>query len=105
MPYPGFDLAKFFVHNDPAINDEPVIRSQQVKAELRISSLLRGHLEIARLSLSEPSLNLVRDREGRWNLENLLERAAQIPVAPRKKPTPKRVRDSPTLRPIAAASI
>src|SRR2546430_1882018 len=45
----------------------------------------RARLQISRLSLTEPSLNLVRDRQGRWNLENLLERAAQIPVAPTKK--------------------
>ena len=87
LPHPGFDLENFVVHDDPAFSAEPVIRSQQVTAELRISSLLRGRLEIARLSLSEPSLNLVRDREGRWNLENLLERAAQIPVAPTQKAT------------------
>jgi uncharacterized protein involved in outer membrane biogenesis len=85
LPHPGFDLENFVVHDDPAFSAEPVIRSQQVMAELRLSSLLRGRLEIARLSLSEPSLNLVRDRDGRWNLENLLERAAQISVAPTKK--------------------
>jgi uncharacterized protein involved in outer membrane biogenesis len=85
LPHPGFDLENFVVHDDPAFSAEPVVRSQQVTAELRVSSLLRGRLEIARLSLSEPSLNLVRDREGRWNLENLLERATQIPVAPTKK--------------------
>src|SRR5205814_1159998 len=85
LPHPGFDLENFVVHDDPAFSADPVIRSQQVMAELRLSSLLRGRLEIARLSLSEPSLNLVRDREGRWNLENLLERAAHIPVAPTKK--------------------
>ena len=85
LPHPGFDLENFVVHDDPAFSAEPVIRSQQVTAELRVSSLLRGRLEISRLSLTEPSLNLVRDRQGRWNLENLLERAAQIPVAPTKK--------------------
>src|SRR5436190_4845678 len=85
LTHTGFDLENFVVHDDPAFSAEPVIRSQQVMAELRLSSLLRGRMEIARLSLSEPSLNLVRDPEGRWNLENLLERAAQIPVAPTKK--------------------
>jgi hypothetical protein len=85
LPHPGFDLENFVVHDDPAFSAEPVIRSQQVTAELRVSSLLRGRLEISRLSLTEPSLNLVRDRQGRWNLENFLERAAQIPVAPTKK--------------------
>ena len=52
---------------------------------MRVSSLLRGHLEISRLSLSEPSLNLVRNPEGRWNLEGMLERAARTPVAPTSK--------------------
>jgi AsmA protein len=100
LPHPGFDLENFVVHDDPAFSAEPVIRSQQVTAELRVSSLLRGRLEISRLSLTEPSLNLVRDRQGRWNLENFLERAAQIPVAPTKKRTPKLAQIS-LLRPIA----
>ncbi len=85
LPQPGFDLANFVVHDDPAFSAEPMLRSQEVTAALRVRSLLRGRLEIARLSLSEPSLNLVRNSEGHWNLENLLERAAKTPVAPTSK--------------------
>lgn len=44
-----------------------------------------GRLEIASLSLSYPSLNLVRAPNGHWNLESLLERARQIPTAPTSK--------------------
>ena len=54
-------------------------------ASLRLRSLFRGRLEIARLSLTEPSLNLVRNPECHWNLERLLERSAQIQVAPTSK--------------------
>ena len=86
LPQPGFDLENFVVHDDPAFSDEPMLRSDEVTAALRVSSLLRGHLEVARLSLTEPSLNLVRSGEGHWNLENLLERAARTPVAPTGKP-------------------
>src|SRR5580658_10267765 len=68
LPQPGFELENFVVHDDPAFGAEPALRSQQVTALLRISSLLRGQLEIATLSLSEPSLNLVRNPEGHWNL-------------------------------------
>jgi uncharacterized protein involved in outer membrane biogenesis len=85
LPQPGFDLQNFVVHDDPAFGAEPVLQSSDVVAVLRVSSLLRGRLEIARLSLTEPSLNLVRNREGRWNLENLVERAARTPVAPTAK--------------------
>ena len=85
LPQPGFDLRNFVIHEDPAFGAEPVLQSSDVVAIVRVSSLLRGRLEIARLSLSEPSLNLVRNGEGRWNLENLLERAARTPVAPTAK--------------------
>ena len=39
-------------------------------------------MEIARLDLTEPSLNLVHGEGGHWNLETLLERSARIPLAP-----------------------
>ena len=85
LPQPGFELENFVVHEDPAFGAEPVLQSSDVVALVRVSSLLRGRLEISRLSLTEPSLNLVRNAEGRWNLENLLERAAKTPVAPTSK--------------------
>jgi len=85
LPQPGFEFDNFVVHDDPAFSSEPLLRSQEVTAALRLTSLLRGRLEIARLDLAEPSLNLVRNREGRWNLESLLERAARTPIAPTSK--------------------
>jgi len=85
LPRPGFDLQNFVVHEDPAFGAEPTLRASQVTAALRVTSLLRGRLEIARLSLNDPSVNLVRDAGGRWNLENLLERADQTHVAPTSK--------------------
>jgi hypothetical protein len=86
LPQPGFDLQNFVVHDDPAFGAEPVLRAQEVTALVRMSSLLRGQLEIATLSLTEPSLNLVRNPEGHWNLENLVERADKISTAPTSKP-------------------
>ena len=85
LPQPGFDLENFVIHDDPAFSAEPMLRAQQVTASLRVTSLFRGRLEIARLNLTDPSLNLVRNAEGHWNLENLIERAAKIPVAPTSK--------------------
>jgi AsmA-like C-terminal region/AsmA family len=85
LPQPGFDLGNFVVHEDPEFGAEPVLQSSDVVATVRVSSLLRGRLEVARLSLTEPSINLVRNSEGRWNLEKLVERAASTPVAPTSK--------------------
>lgn len=86
LPQPGFDLENFVVYDDPAFSPEPMLSSGEVTAYLRIRSLLRGHLEISTLSLSEPSLNLVRSNGGHWNLEYLLDRAARASVAPTGKP-------------------
>jgi len=85
LPQPGFELDDFVVQDDPAFGAEPMLRAAQVTASLRLTSLLRGRLEISSLSLTEPSLNLVRNGQGHWNLENLLERAEKNPVAPTAK--------------------
>ena len=76
LPRPGFDIEGFVVHDEPSFSAEPVLRAQDVTASLRIASLLRGRLAISRLSLTEPSLNLVRREDGRWNIESFLERTA-----------------------------
>ena len=85
LPQPGFDLQNFVVHDDPAFSAEPILRAQEVQATIRVRSLFRGRLEISRLNLTEPSLNLVRDSQGSWNLSSFVERAAHIPVAPTSK--------------------
>lgn len=90
MPRPGFDLEGLVIYDDPAFSDEPMMRAQDVSAAIRFRSLLRGRLEIATLSATEPSINLVRNDRGRWNLASLLERVARIPAAPTAKPASER---------------
>jgi hypothetical protein len=90
LPRPGFDLEGLVIYDDPAFSAEPMIRAQEVSAAIRFRSLLRGRLEIATLSATEPSINLVRSNGGRWNLASLLERNAQIPAAPTEKPASER---------------
>lgn len=90
LPRPGFDLEGLVIYDDPAFSAEPMVRAQDVWAGIRLSSLFRGRLEIATLSATEPSINLVRANDGRWNLESLLERTAHIPIAPTGKPASER---------------
>jgi hypothetical protein len=85
LPRPAFDLQNLVVYDDPAFGAEPMLRAREVTASLRLTSLLRGRLEVARLDLTEPSLNLVHGDGGHWNLEGLLERSARMPLAPTSK--------------------
>lgn len=90
LPQPGFNLVNFVVQDDPSFSAEPVLRAEEVTAVLRLRSLLRGRLEIGRLSLKEPSFNLVRGQNGHWNVESLLERAAHAEAAPTRNTRPER---------------
>jgi hypothetical protein len=90
LPRPGFDLEGLVIYDDPAFSAEPMIRAEQVSAAIRFRSLFRGKLEIATLTATEPSINLVRNNDGRWNLASLIERNAQIPAAPTAKPASER---------------
>ncbi|MFL6300637.1 MAG: AsmA family protein [Terriglobales bacterium] len=85
LPRPGFDLGDVTIQDDPAFSAEPMLHSGAVTASLRFSSLWRGRIEIASLSFQEPSVNFVRNPQGRWNIAALLERAQRIPSAPTGK--------------------
>lgn len=90
LPRPGFDLYDFVVADDPAFNAEPLLLCGKVTADLRLTSLWKGRLEIANLKLQNvsdrmpPSLNLVY-LNGHWNVEPILVRTEQIPTAPTAK--------------------
>lgn len=85
FPRPGFDIYDLQVMDDPAYSAEPLLTCGKVNADLRLTSLWHGRLEIANLKLSDDgspaSLNLVYSK-GHWNLESLLLRVEQVPTAP-----------------------
>ncbi|MCU1308964.1 MAG: AsmA [Candidatus Angelobacter sp.] len=89
LPLPGFEIENFVIADDPAYSAEPLLRAETVVARLRLTSLWRGRLEIARLSFNYPSLNLVRNGDGQWNIEALLRHASQLQAAPTAKKKPE----------------
>lgn len=62
------------VSEDPRFGHEYFLRADQVSVSPRWSALFRGRLELGALSISNPSLNLVRLPNGEWNLESWLPR-------------------------------
>jgi hypothetical protein len=82
LPVPGFTLQNLVVSEDPSFGAEPVIRANSVHATLRASSLWRRQVEFGTIRFEEPSVNLVRRADGRWNIESILLHAAQKDAAP-----------------------
>jgi hypothetical protein len=72
LPSPRLDADRVTIGEDPAFGNEYFLRAEYLTAGLRWTALLRGHFQFGTLSLSRPSLILVRNREGRWNLERWL---------------------------------
>ncbi len=70
------------VAEDPRFGHEYFLRAQSLGVRLRWPSLLRGHLELGTLSLSQPNLNLVRNASGDWNLAEWLPRPPDSLASP-----------------------
>ena len=62
LPWPGFDLNDLSVAEDPAYGAEPVLHASKVTASIRLLALLRGRIEISKISVDEASLNLCAPR-------------------------------------------
>ena len=82
LPMPGITLQNLVVSEDPAFGSEPTIRADTVEVTVRPSSLWRWQVEFSTVRFVAPSLNLVRNAEGRWNLQDLLVHAAHVTTAP-----------------------
>jgi hypothetical protein len=82
LPVPGFTLQNLVVSEDPAFGSEPIIRANVVDVTLRPSSLWRRHVEFSSMTFEAPSLNLVRNAAGLWNVQSLLMHAASVTTAP-----------------------
>jgi AsmA family len=78
------------IAEDPRFGNEYFIRADSIAVRLRWWGLLRGHVELGTLSVSGASLNLVRDRNGDWNLSEWLPRPPPVGLssAPASAPVP-----------------
>jgi hypothetical protein len=72
LPSPRLDAERVTIGEEPAFGREYFLRAEYLTAGLRWTGLLSGHFQFGTLSLGRPSLILVRNKEGRWNLERWL---------------------------------
>jgi AsmA protein len=86
FPLPGLAIENLVVDEDPAFGSEPIIRANNVRATLRLSSLWRRRVEFSTISFTEPSVNLVHTAAGKWNIEGVLLQASRIEAAPTAQP-------------------
>ncbi len=74
LPRPGFTIQDVLIEEDPRFGIEPFARIERVDCDLRWESLWMGRLRLSSLDLEGPSINIVRNGRGDWNMEGLLRR-------------------------------
>jgi AsmA family len=70
---PGFSMKDVTISEDPRYGIEPCAYVPTLIARIRLDKLLTGHLQIAELRLSDPTLNLVKRGDGTWNIVEIFE--------------------------------
>lgn len=76
LPIPRLEMDGITIGEHPAFGQEYFLRAEAMQASLRWMGLLRGKFELGTMSLTRPSLILVRSASGRWNLEDWLPPSA-----------------------------
>jgi AsmA-like C-terminal region/AsmA family len=84
---PELEARGIRVAEDPRFGQEYFLRADSLTVRLRWWGLLFGHLELGTVSLSHPSLNLVRAANGDWNLAEWLPRPANDLTAAERSET------------------
>jgi AsmA family/AsmA-like C-terminal region len=72
LPVPQLEMYRVTIGEDPAFGSEYFLRAERMTAQFRWLGLLRGRFQFGTMSMTRPSLILVRNGEGRWNLEGWL---------------------------------
>jgi AsmA-like C-terminal region/AsmA family len=96
--WPELEASPVLVAEDPRFGNEYFLRADSLTIRIRLTSLLAGRIELGMLSLSRPSLNLVRAADGRWNIEEWLpapsglEGVTPFTGAGARNPAPLRIR-------------
>ncbi len=76
LPMPRLEMSGITIGEDAAFGNEYFLRAESMQASMRWMGLLQGRFEFGTMSLTRPSLILVRNTSGRWNLERWLPPSA-----------------------------
>lgn len=87
FPLPGVELDNVQLADDPAFGLEDMVMANSATANISLWNLLRGRLVFSHIHLQSPSINLVRNPAGRWNIAALLESTGRPRTGPAHSPS------------------
>jgi AsmA protein len=85
LPTPAVTVSPVAVSEGPRYPGRDALRLKSLAIRLRVLPLLRGRIEFSTIVLENPTLSLIRDRQGRWSFDDVVER---VKAAEKAAPAP-----------------
>jgi AsmA protein len=67
----GVRLKQFSLADDPAFSKEPFVRAADLQINVQLLPLLRKEIQISRMILHQPVINVIRDQTGQFNFSTI----------------------------------
>ena len=67
----GVRFQDFTLADDPAFSSDDFVRAKDLQANARLLPLLRGEVQVKRLILNQPTLNIIRNKKGVYNFSTI----------------------------------
>ncbi len=72
----GVRLENISIGEDPAFGTDPFVRASQVQVSAKLLPLLKRKFEVKRVTLRDPVIRIVKNKDGVLNTQSLVARAA-----------------------------
>ena len=84
----GVDLEGLRVSDNPSFSNEDFLALKRLKIRCRLLPLLRKRVEIRGILVSEPTVRIIRNEQGRFNFEDLTPPSGESATA-KRQPSPR----------------
>ena len=81
----GARLTQFRVADDPAFSAEDFVRADDLQVNVALWPLLSQEIQVRRLILRKPQIQLIRDEQGQFNFTSLTQATASAPAETAQK--------------------
>src|SRR5262249_16834649 len=80
----GLTLSKFSMSDDPSFSATNFVSAEDLQINVKLLPLLRKDFQIKRLILHKPVIQVIRDKEGKFNFSSLGKEKKEKPKEPEK---------------------
>jgi uncharacterized protein involved in outer membrane biogenesis len=84
----GLRLSDFALADDPSFSARHFVRAKDLQINVKLLPLLRKEFQVKRLILHDPIIEIIRNKEGRFNFSTIGKEKEQKPKDAAKEPKP-----------------